>query len=259
MGAHQLAVSVPGFEGTLTELVSQVRRRAIDVLEVSLSLVTRHIVALLRSDPPPDADAIADYCDDASHLLLMKSRALLPRERERALDDDEPDPAELEARLAAYRRFRKAAVHLQERERGGLQAFPRTGPPSPEMPPTLVPGEVTPEELAAAFRAALAQVPTAEAAPEPVREQRVSIADRLAGIGGLLRSRGRVTFLEALTDGPRTREFVIVSFLAVLELLRRAAVLVRQDGLFGDILVEIASEEALDAVLRDGSTFLDDD
>lgn len=260
MSEHALTVRVPGFDGTLSELVSQVRRRAIDVLAVSLALVTRHIVAILKAEAPPNVDDLAEYCDDASTLVLMKSRALLPRERERSLDDDDdPDPAELEARMAAYRRYRKAAVQLQERERGGLHAFPRTAPPSPDAPAELVPGAVTTEDLAAAFRAALSQVPVADSPSEPVRVHKIRIADRLAGIGALLRARGRVTFIEALTDGPRTREFVIVSFLAVLELLRRAAVLVRQEGLFGDILVEIRSEEALESVLREGSTFLDED
>jgi chromatin segregation and condensation protein Rec8/ScpA/Scc1 (kleisin family) len=87
----------------------------------------------------------------------------------------------------------------------------------------------------------------------------VRIADRLAGIRALLRSRKRVTFLEALTDGPRTREFVIVSFLAVLELLRRAAIRVSQDQLFGDIVLEVTSEAALDAAAEAAATFLDEE
>jgi chromatin segregation and condensation protein Rec8/ScpA/Scc1 (kleisin family) len=87
----------------------------------------------------------------------------------------------------------------------------------------------------------------------------VRIADRLAGIGAMLRASGRVRFVDVLTDGPRTREFVVVSFLAVLEMLRRAAILVRQDELFGEIVVETRSEEALEAVLSSGTTFLDED
>jgi segregation and condensation protein A len=255
------AFELESFSGTLSDLVSEVRRRAVDILRVPLARVTRLFLAAMHEREPVDSVALADFCDDASRLLLAKSRALLPRERERTDEDADEDPGELEARIEAYRRYREAAEVLQKREEQGLRAYARTAPPppvTPELPER--PADLTAQDLAAAFRAALAAVPEErEATTEHVRPHRVRIADRLAGIRALLRSRQRVTFLDALTDGPSTREFVIVSFLAVLELLRRSAIRVTQDQLFGDIVLEVRSEAALDAAAEAGATFLDEE
>jgi segregation and condensation protein A len=252
-------LELTGFRGTLAELVSEVRRRAIDVLAVPIAFVTKTLLGNLRAREPVDAPALADFCDDASKLVLAKSRALLPREREREDDETEDDVRELEARLAAYRRYREAADALHEREEAGLRAYPRTAPPPAAPPPELATGELTPADLAAAFRSALASLPPEpEPGPGHLRPHRVRIGDRLNGLKALLRSRRRITFLEALSDGPRTREFVIVSFLAVLELLRREAIRVSQDQLFGEIVLEVRSDQALEEVSASG-TFLEED
>jgi segregation and condensation protein A len=255
------AFELESFSGTLADLVSEVRRRAVDILRVPLARVTSLFLRTLGAAEPADPVALAEFCDDATRLLLAKSRALLPRERERADEDADADPGELEARIQAYRRYREAADVLHQREEQGLRAYARSAPPQPSTPePSLAPPDVTALDLADAFRAALAAVPEEQSvAPEHVRPHTVRIADRLAGIRALLRSRRRVTFLEALTDGPRTREFVIVSFLAVLELLRRAAIRVSQDQLFGDIVLEVTSEAALDAAAEAAATFLDEE
>lgn len=255
------AFELESFAGTLADLVSEVRRRAVDILRVPLARVTRVFLSKLHDADPVDAVALADFCDDSSRLLLAKSRALLPRERERIDEDADEDPAELEARIEAYRRYREAAEVLHKREEQGLRAYARTAPPPTVTPePASRPADLTAQDLAAALRAALAAVPEdKEDSNEQVRPHRVRIADRLVGIRALLRSRRRVTFLDALTDGPSTREFVIVSFLAVLELLRRAAIRVTQDQLFGDIVLEVRSESALDAAAEAGATFLDEE
>jgi segregation and condensation protein A len=190
--------------------------------------------------------------------MVIKSRALLPRPAERS-DDEEEDPDELTARLRAYRRFREVASELGERERRGLRAYARATPVAPpDLPPRLEPSAVSPEDLARAFRAALAAV-VEEKSPtdgQAVRPHVVRIRDRLAAIRSALEVHGRVSFYDVLTGDVRTREFVIVSFLAVLELLRRGAVRVMQDDLFGAIYLEAA--EAMTAGIEDEPTFFDE-
>jgi segregation and condensation protein A len=248
------------FEGPLDLLLTLVRRETLEIRTLALARVTGQYLAYLRRLEEIDAGALASFCEVAASLILIKSRVLLPRRRE--TDEElEDDPDELAARLHAYAQYRSVAAQLGAREAKGLRAFARTAPPPPDLPPRVEPGEMSPDDLAAAFRKALAALAAAEegavAAPPPVRPFVVRIGDRLRAIGQRLRGHGRVGFLDVLTDGPRTREFVIVSFLAVLELLRRGAVRVFQDDLFGEIVIEGQSDAAI-AAAGEEESFLDE-
>jgi len=231
------------FEGPLDLLLALVGREALDITTVALAQVTDQYLAALTTLEEIDPGAMAAFCEVAATLILLKSRALLPRARVEAADE-EADADELALRLRAYRRFRRAAERLGQREHAGLRAYVRLAPP-PDLPPRLDPGDVAAADLARAFQAALAAVEPAEVAAEPpagVKPHPVRLQDRLADIRALLASRGRIRFGEAILGERRDREFVVVSFLAVLELLRRRAVRAVQDELFGEIVLEARPE-----------------
>lgn len=245
-------VVLPVFEGPLDLLLTLIQRASLDITTVALAQVTdgflRHLAALDRIDPAE----IGAFCEVAGTLMVIKSRTLLPADP-RADDADDADADALVERLQVYRRLRRAAEALAEREAAGLRAYPR--PPAPidaaataaaaaPLPP---PPDATAEALAAAFRSAMAEaralagasrMPAGDAPrPHPVR-----LSDRFVALRTALLARRRLTFREAVLDGcppgVSAREFVIVSFLALLEMLRRWAVTVRQAELFGDIVIE---------------------
>ncbi|MFQ5460408.1 MAG: segregation and condensation protein A [Anaerolineae bacterium] len=246
------------FDGPLDLLLTLVRRRSLDITTVALAEVTGQYLAYLARLEAVDPGALAAFCEVAATLIVIKSRALLPREKDDLLGDEGADADELAARLEAYRRYKEVAGELGARERQGLRAFARVAPPPADVEAPLVPEGLGAEDVAAAFRAALAAMPRDEAIePQEVQPYTVSIGERLVGIRDALQRRGRMTFAEVLTAGPRTREFVIVSFLAVLELLRRGAVQVVQDNLFDEMTLAVLSEAALAAAGAEG-TFLDE-
>ncbi len=244
------------FEGPLDLLLTLIRREQLDITAVALAQVTHQYVAYVGQLESIDPAALAAFCEVASTLMLIKSRALLPRPPAPPIDED-ADAQLLVERLRAYRQYKQAAEVLQRREHGGLRAFVRSAPP-PDLPPRLEPSGVSLVDLVAAFEAALAEV-EAEPAPPPAAAPppRLRLADRLADIRDLLRRQGRVTFREALLGARRDREYVVVSFLAVLELLRRGWVRATQPELFGEIVLELrADAEAFaEAVLE---SFIDD-
>jgi segregation and condensation protein A len=244
-GTAPWRVRLEGFEGPLDLLLTLVQRQSLDITTLALAQVTDQYLAHLAGLEAVDAAAMAEFCEVAATLIVLKSRALLPRPP--APEPDELADAEaLAERLRQYRRVRQAAELLGERERSGLRAFARAVPP-PELPPRLEPGEVSPAQLALAFEAALAEAAAASPAPAgapAVRPDPVRLADRVAHIRDLLGRRERVTFREVLIGDRPSREFVVVSFLAVLELLRRRAVRVVQEELFGEILIQRRLDEA---------------
>jgi segregation and condensation protein A len=242
--AEPWRVRLEVFEGPLDLLLTLVQRQALDITTVALARVTDQYLRYLATLEALDAGALAAFCEVAATLLLLKSRALLPRPPE-----PEPDElAEAEAlaeRLRQYRRVRQAAAALGEREAQGLRAFVRQAPP-PELPPKLEAGEVSPDDLARAFAAALAEAakvaPPEVGGPAAPPPPRLRLVDRLQALHTLLTARGRVTFREALLGAQPTREYIVVSFLAVLELLRRRLIRATQPELFGEIVLELRPE-----------------
>lgn len=236
------------FEGPLDLLLALIRRAQLDITAVALARVTDQFLTYLARLEAIDAGAIAAFCEEASTLMLIKSRTLLPRPPA-APPDDDADAQALVDRLRAYRQFKRVADGLRRRERAGLRAFVRSAPP-PDLPPMLDPGGVSVEDLVLAFDAALAAVPVAaepEAPAGAIVPPAVRLADRLREIRRLLSARGRVTFREVLIGARRDREFIVVSFLAILELLRRAIIRAAQSELFGEIDL-VLCPDAVDAL-----------
>jgi segregation and condensation protein A len=235
-------VSIEVFEGPLDLLLTLVRREDLDISTVALARVTEGYLQYLANLREIDLGALAAFIEVASTLLLIKSRSLLPRS-EGVSDDGSLEADDLAMRLRAFRQYRETADKLQQRERAGLRAYVRVAPP-PDIAPPVKPGDASVEDLASAFEKALAEAAARADVPVPstVSAQRVRLADRLIAIRALLDSRRSVRFSEVLIgDWPR-REFIIVSFLAVLELLRRSVIRARQEELFGDIVLELLPE-----------------
>ncbi|MEX2446111.1 MAG: segregation/condensation protein A, partial [Dehalococcoidia bacterium] len=131
--AFQLAL--PAFHGPLDLLLQLIERSELDITEVSLLEVTEQYLQHMRASEQVDVGQLADFIAIGARLLLLKSRALLPRE-ESAVEEDEADPAGdvrglIEA-LKEYRRFKQAAEFLRERD-GGHSTYRREVPP-PEVP-----------------------------------------------------------------------------------------------------------------------------
>ena len=233
------------FEGPLHLLLTLIRRERLEIGRVALVEVTGQYLAYIERLATVDPHALAAFCEVAATLMLLKSRSLLPR----APEEDEGDEAahDLVERLRAYSRFRAAADRLGHRERGGLRAYVRP-PVPPSLPPAQRAAEIGVADLAKAFQEALAEM--LQAAPaEPAVEAlslpkpRVRLSLRYQEIRDLLRHRGRIAFREALLGQRLDREYVLVSFLAVLELLRRRLARAVQEEVFAEIYLQARETE----------------
>lgn len=233
-------VKLSVFEGPLDLLLALVQRASLDITHVALAQVTDQFLRHVATLEGVDVGSLAEFCDTAATLMLIKSRALLPQPAEDVPPED--DAELLLERLREYRRYRDAAAGLGQRERAGLRTFARAVPPDDLPPPALV-GSGSPDDLAAAFRTALAEAMRDEPErPEPgIRPHPVRLVDRFTALREELLRHGQITFRQAVLGNrppnASPREFVIVSFMALLEMLRRQAVSVDQDELFGEIVI----------------------
>ena len=234
-GDDAFVLQLTVFEGPLDLLLHLLDERRLDITEVSLLAVTEQYLSHLRLQERLNADALVEFISIGARLLLMKSRALLPRDPDQTPtdEDDEEDPANLVRALQEYRRFKQAADYLRALEEEHRTAYRRSAPP-PELP--LAPGleGVTLNALVELFRKVLERVPeerpTRAAAPRP----RVRLQDRIKALVSRLEQSGQMSFLALLGEAP-TRLSVIVDFLAVLELIKVRYLRAEQDDAFGDI------------------------
>jgi len=225
---------LPVYEGPLDLLLSLIERQELDITEVSLLAVTEQYLAQLRDHEHMNLAALTEFVAVGARLLLLKSRALLPREDQPEDDSvlDEDDPAALVAALEEYRRFRRAAEYLATLEEEHRAAYRREAAP-PETPLPTGLDEVTLDALADLFRQVLERIPEEEPAPVVVR-QPVRLRDRIRSLVERLAVEDRVSF-RGLIERSETRLEVVIDFLAVLELIKANYLRAEQQEAFADI------------------------
>lgn len=225
------------FEGPLDLLLHLIERRELDITAVAIAEVTDQYLEYIARAEHVSPRLMADFIAMAARLLLIKSRALLPAPPADE-EEEEEDPAEALARqLRAYRQFRRIADLLGEREKAHLRAYVRVAPP-PALERRLEPGDVTLEDLVSALRRVLQEGQEVAVDATVVTPYTVTIQDKMAELRDMLRRARRVDFTGVLRRS-RHRQEIIVTFLAVLELIKQEEVRVRQDGLFGPIVLEV--------------------
>jgi segregation and condensation protein A len=227
----RLEVATPVFEGPLELLLALAEREELDILQVPLAQLTDHYLQALTELTKPDPKEMADFLWMAARLLLLKSIRLLPGEEP---PDEEQDllgwEEDVRRRLAEYQAYREMAQNLMERAATEPFAFP---PPARTVE---VEGQEEPLEvnlLVAAFQGVLARVP-----PRPlvVVGRTWTLEEKLRLIEDRLRW-GAIDVAELILESEDRLE-AVVTFVALLELLRRGRVRVRQPERFGPIKVE---------------------
>lgn len=229
------AISLPVFEGPLDLLLHLIERDDLDITAVSLVAVADQYLTAIHQGDGVDPQALAEFVAIGAKLIYLKSRALLPRtpEEAEALLEDDDVGRELVDLLMEYRRFGEVADLLQERQELGVRVYPRQAPPPPRDAGTGL-DEVTMEGMFKIMLEMLAKV------PEPPRtmipRDGVTLSGRLQQFRERLQRGGRFSFRQAIAEC-RSRVDVVISFLAVLELLKSGECDAQQGETWGDIEV----------------------
>ena len=228
-------VKLPEFEGPLDLLLYLIEREELDITTVSLAKVTGNYLEYIRVLEQLQVDAVADFLVVAAKLLLIKSEALLPRppSAQPASEDDVGD--DLVRQLLLYKQYKESARTLAEREAAGLRTYVRVAPP-PKIEARLDLSNITVDMLIKAVRNVLEIEPPHPPVGTVVKPFTLTIRDQMNLIERMLRYRPNISFKRMLRRA-YSRVEIIVTFLAVLELLRRRKVEIQQEQLFGDILI----------------------
>ena len=231
-------VKLDAFEGPLDLLLHLIRKNEVNVYDIPISLITEQYLGYIELMQELNLDVAGEFLVMASTLIHIKSRMLLPRPD--PTQDDEPgeDPREaLVRRLLEHQKYKAAAEMLHERETVRSAQFMR---PDASVAP-VAGDEYEPElevdlfSLIAAFRGVLER---ANRRPRMVLPpEQLSIEARIEQLLGRLSETEACGFEQLFEDGDGSRPFMIVTFLAVLEMIRLKLIRVFQSGPFGPIRV----------------------
>jgi len=227
----RLAVSTSVFEGPLELLLALAEREELDIFQVSLARVTDAYLAEIARRDTPDPQEMAEFLWMAARLLLLKSIKLLPGETP---SEDEADllgwEEDVRQRLEEYRAYKAMAQDLMERAEQETFAFP---PPPRQIEAGGQEQALEIDVLVAAFNSVLARIPPR---PVVVEGRTWTLEEKLVDITRRVRT-GPIELLALLLESEDRLEAVI-TFVAVLELLRRSLITVRQKERFGPIHIE---------------------
>lgn len=228
-------VEIPVFNGPLDLLLHLIEREELDITAVSLVQVTGQYLTQVRQMGQDQVESLIDFISIGARLLLIKSRALLPRPVQLPGDtSEEEDPAEaLLRQLKAYRRFKNAAAWLDSRQRRGLRTYLRIAPP-PHLEGHLDLSGVDSNTLLEALKAVLARVETLEDSLEVIRPREITIEDQMGKLRSSLKRGKSFNFWEIIGN-PRDRTEIAVTLLALLELIKRREAQAHQTYMFGPI------------------------
>jgi segregation and condensation protein A len=236
-------VHTPVYEGPLDLLLNLIENAELDITTVSLSTVTDQYLTLIRSLEQVNADEVSAFIVIAAKLLQIKSEALLPRPPAREPGEVDVGQA-LVDQLKLYKRYKEIGGWMMERQDANLQTFLRIAPP-PKVEPKLDLSNLTLEKLVSAAHEAFAK----EAAKKPlgivIAAPRVTIREKIDMINKTMREVQRSTF-KALLDQGASRLEIVVTFLAMLELVKRYRLNAHQEALFSEIEIDRMEDWAED-------------
>lgn len=235
-------VTLDVFDGPLDLLLNLVREQQLDIATVPLARVADQYFAFIAAMEAVDVEVAADYLVIASTLVFLKSKALLPPipvEFESGEESAEAVEARLRERLIAYSRYRDAGRELLDRGLASSAFYSRSdgGDATAELVQRY---KIDAAKLARALEAALR---SAKPEVRTIVRERVSLIEQMEAVVRAIRRDGRASFFALCAGGDAAT--IIVTFLAVLELVRRGRVFVRQSDAFADIdVVPAAPQEA---------------
>lgn len=226
------------FEGPLDMLLFLISKAKVDIKDIFVSEVTSQYIEFVRNAPDLDLDDASGFLAMAATLVEIKSRALLPKLPKEGEEEEEDPEQALIRQLEEYQQLKTLAAEMQQFEKAAAAMYEKLPEEFPLPPPTFELEGLTLEGLTAAFARVLARLKETE---ETVPVQRRIIRDAFSVprcMSNILRRlrHGPVAFDRLFSDEP-TRDEVVSTFLALLELLKAGRARASQEGTYGQIMI----------------------
>ncbi len=238
------------FEGPLDLLLHLIKKNEVSITDIPIAAITEQYLATLELMQSLNLDIAGEFLVMAATLVHIKSRMLLPPGAEEPDEDEGIDPRdELVRRLLEYQRYKDAATVLEQREILTRDVFIRGGASTEEAGPRGF-RETSIFELLGALKRVIERLP--KDVFHEVTLEKITVREKMTLLLDRLHERGSLVF-ETLFDQAKSRMEIVVTFLAMLELVKVRAIRILQENPGGPILIEAAAgmDEAAEGVALD--------
>ena len=232
-------VHTPVYEGPLDLLLDLIEHAELDITSLSLATVTDQYLASLKDLEQLNADEISAFIVIAAKLLQIKSEALLPRPPAHPASEEDLGRS-LVDQLKLYKRYKEIGLWMNERQQADLRTYLRVAPP-PKVEPKLDLTNLTLEKLVTAAEEAFAKDRNKQPLGVIIAPPRITIREKIDLITKLMKEVEHSTFRALLQPGASRLE-IVVTFLAMLELVKRYHIHANQPELFSDIEIDRMEE-----------------
>lgn len=232
-------LKIGDFEGPLDLLLHLIRQEKMDIYDIQIEKITQRYFNYLKAMKEHQLEVAGDYFVMAATLMNIKSQMLLPQPEimDEEVEDEGEDPRqELVEQLLEYQRYKEAASHLKDKAVFRQAEYTR---PAMHVPVELVAKHVEPGitlgQLQSAFEEVVKRHRLVSPLHETVAAEKVSVAQKMNQIFAIVEK--ATTRFDDLFINERSRDELVVTFLAVLELTKHQAVALHQEKLFGPIIL----------------------
>lgn len=227
-------IKTQAYEGPLDLLLDLIEKKKLFISDISLAQVTDDFIAHVKQFDTMPMDESAHFILIASTLLLIKSKSLLPQLQ--LTQEEQGDIHDLETRLKIYKRIKDAAVHV--RLLFGKEIIFSPSQARPVVPVFTPDPEFTLNRALLSLQDLMSRLPKKEKIPHTIVKKVVSLEEMIGTLTTRITSHLRMTFKEFTKEHKENKVNVIVSFLAMLELVKQGIVHVSQEKAFDDIHME---------------------
>ncbi|MFA7319689.1 MAG: segregation/condensation protein A [Parcubacteria group bacterium] len=226
------------FEGPMELLLELIQKEKLDITELSMAKVTDEYLEHIRSNQDIHLEHMADFLTVAARLILIKSKAILPTLK--FSEEEEEEIKDLTYQLEEYKKFKEAAVKLGHMTEEKRFCYSREG--FANVAPIFYPPEdINAYDLKKYFMSVLAEIPIIEKLQEEIVNEVVTLEERINELEGMLREKIQSSF-SSLVEDAKDKVDVIISFLAMLEMVKQRLVQVEQGELFSEISLSLKGQ-----------------
>lgn len=229
------------FEGPLDLLLHLIKESKMDIMNIEIEKITEQYMAYLDLHEKMNLEVASEYLVLASELVEIKSKMLLPVTKNDSEEEEEDPREELVNRLIEYQTYKEITKVLHEKECVRREIYTK----SPEnvknyVEESIVNTDISLDDLVEAFKRYLKRKKANKPLDTKVTVNEISVSSRCFEIKNLLRQKGKVSFFELFPVV--TKEYVIATFLAILEMAKLGELVIIQDNTFDNIICEVANE-----------------
>ncbi len=232
------------FEGPLDLLLHLIKENKMDIMNIEIEHITEQYISYLNEQEKMNLEIASEYLVMASELIEIKSKLLLPNQRTENEEEEEIDPREeLVNRLLEYQAYKEITKVLKEKEELRKEIYTK----SPENVKNYVDesarlsSDITLDDLVEAFKKYLERKKESKPLKTKVTTNEISVSSRRLEIKSILKNKPKVSFFELFPV--LNKEYVVVTFLAILEMAKNKELKITQDKNFDDIICEVRDEK----------------